>query len=173
MKNITLHINDKEYRLSVSDHEMLSSVIRDKANLTGTKLGCEQGSCGACTVLIDNKPILSCITPAVRYEGARITTIEGLAQNGKLHGLQKKLVEKGAIQCGYCTPGMIMSALGYLYQNPEPTIHEIKEAISGNLCRCTGYKKIIEAISEYVLEKNKSVVVNGKVPEKKHTQIFM
>lgn len=166
MKNITLHINDKEYRLSVSDHEMLSSVIRDKANLTGTKLGCEQGSCGACTVLIDNKPILSCITPAVRYEGARITTIEGLAQNGKLHGLQKKLVEKGAIQCGYCTPGMIMSALGYLYQNPEPTIHEIKEAISGNLCRCTGYKKIIEAISEYVLEKNKSVVVNGKVPGK-------
>ncbi len=154
MKQIKLYINNKEYDFLINSHDMLSTVIREKADLTGTKLGCEQGSCGACTVLAEGSPVLSCIAPAARYDGAHITTIEGVAVNGELHNLQKKFVEKGSIQCGYCTPGMVMSALGYLNKNPNPTTNEIKEAISGNLCRCTGYKKIIEAISEYVSEKN-------------------
>ncbi|RPI19283.1 MAG: aldehyde oxidase [Ignavibacteriae bacterium] len=162
MKQIKLYINNKEYDFLVKGHEMLSTVIREKAGLTGTKLGCEQGSCGACTVLVDGSPLLSCIAPAIRYDGARITTIEGIAVNGELHDLQKKFVEKGSIQCGYCTPGMVMSILGYLNKNPNPSSNEIKEAISGNLCRCTGYKKIIEAISEYVSEKN-----GNALPDKK------
>ena len=156
MKQITLFVNDKEHSLLVNDHEKLSFVLRERIGLTGTKQGCEQGSCGACTVLLDDTPILSCITPALKCSGHRITTIEEIAQNGKLHKLQEKFVEKGAIQCGYCTPGMVMSALGYLKNNPNPTLQEIKESISGNLCRCTGYKKIIEAIHEYVLEINGS-----------------
>jgi 4-hydroxybenzoyl-CoA reductase alpha subunit len=154
MKELTLYINNREHRLLVKDHEKLSFVLREKACLTGTKLGCEQGSCGACTVLLDDIPILSCITPAVKCNGRRITTIEGIAENGNLHKLQEKFVEKGAIQCGYCTPGIVMSSLGYLKKNPNPSLQEIKESISGNLCRCTGYKKIIESIHEYVLESN-------------------
>jgi 4-hydroxybenzoyl-CoA reductase subunit alpha len=154
MKKITLFVNDREHSLLVNDHEKLSFVLRERIGLTGTKLGCEQGSCGACTVILDDTPILSCITPVLKCNGHRITTIEGIAQKGKLHKLQEKFVEKGAIQCGYCTPGMIMSSIGYLKKNPSPTIHEINESISGNLCRCTGYKKIIEAIHEYVSESN-------------------
>jgi 4-hydroxybenzoyl-CoA reductase subunit alpha len=154
MKQISLNINGKKHELLIHEHELLSMVLRDRIGLTGTKIGCEQGSCGACTILVDDKPVTSCITPAIKCNKKNITTIEGIAQNGKLHKLQEKFVEKGALQCGYCTPGMIMSALGYLNENPNPDINEIKEAISGNLCRCTGYKKIIEAISEYVLEVN-------------------
>src|SRR5512143_1271138 len=120
MKEITLYINNREHRLLVKDHEKLSFVLREKVGLTGTKLGCEQGSCGACTVLLDDTPILSCITPAVKCNGRKITTIEGIAQNGELHKLQEKFVEKGAIQCGYCTPGMVMSSIGYLKKNPNP-----------------------------------------------------
>ncbi len=142
-------MNGKQYELLVDPHEMLSAVIRDKIGLTGTKIGCEQGTCGACTVLADGKPVLSCISPALRFDNAAITTIEALAQNGALHALQQKFVEKGAIQCGFCTPGMVMTALDFINNNPDPTINEIKEALSGNLCRCTGYKKIIEAVAEY------------------------
>ncbi len=156
MRQIKLNINDVSYEFLVDEHEMLANTIRNRAGLTGTKLGCEQGSCGACTVLINDVPALSCITPVIKCEGAEILTIEAIAQNGKLHRLQEKFVEKGAIQCGYCTPGMVMSSLGFLKNNPNPTINEIKESISGNLCRCTGYKKIIEAISEYASE------INGK-----------
>lgn len=154
MKQITIFVNDKEHSILVNDQEKLSFVLRERIGLTGTKLGCEQGSCGACTVLLDDTPILSCITPALKCSGRKITTIEGIAQNGKLHKLQEKFVEKGAIQCGYCTPGMVMSFIGYQKKNPNPSVQEIKESISGNLCRCTGYKKIIEAIHEYVLETN-------------------
>lgn len=154
MKRISLNINGKKLDLLINDYELLSTVLRDKVGLTGTKIGCEQGSCGACTVLVEDKAVLSCITPAVKCGGKNITTIEGIAQNGKLYKLQEKFVEKGALQCGYCTPGMIMSAIGYLNENPNPDTNEIKEAISGNLCRCTGYKKIIEAISEYASEVN-------------------
>jgi 4-hydroxybenzoyl-CoA reductase subunit alpha len=163
MKQITIFVNDKEHSLLVNDHEKLSFVLRERIGLTGTKLGCEQGSCGACTVLLDDTPILSCITPALKCNGHRITTIEGIAQNGKLHKLQEKFVEKGAIQCGYCTPGMVISSIGYLKNNANPTIQEIKESISGNLCRCTGYKKIIEAIHEYVSEANGEKLTGKKI----------
>lgn len=149
MRQLKLKINGKQYELLVDSHEMLSSLIRDKIGLTGTKIGCEQGTCGACTVIADGQPILSCISPALRYQDAEIITIEALAQKGELHALQQKFVEKGAIQCGFCTPGMVMTALDFVRNNPAPSIPEIKEALSGNLCRCTGYKKIIEAVAEY------------------------
>ncbi|MCZ2357603.1 MAG: molybdopterin-dependent oxidoreductase [Bacteroidia bacterium] len=154
MHLIELTINDKKYHLAVEPHETLADVIREKAHLTGTKLGCEQASCGACTVWIDGKATQSCITPALRAAGSSITTIEGIAQNGKLHRLQELFVQKGATQCGYCTPGMIMTTLDFLKENSNPTQDEIREALSGNLCRCTGYVKIIEAVDTYVQETN-------------------
>ena len=154
MKQIGLNINGKQFHLLVEEHEMLSTVIRERAGLTGTKIGCEQGSCGACTVLVNNEPVLSCITPALKFDKAHITTIEGLSQDGSLHKLQEKFVEKGAIQCGFCTPGMVMTALDFVNHNPHPTIDQIKDGLSGNLCRCTGYKKIIEAVAEYAVERN-------------------
>ncbi len=153
MKQATFYVNGKKHSIMVGNHEMLSDVIRNKIGLTGTKEGCSQGSCGACTVFVNNEAVLSCITPALRYDGATITTIEGIANAEGLHRLQEKFVEKGAIQCGFCTPGMLMTALDFLNHNPNPTIDEIKMALSGNLCRCTGYKKIIEAVAEYVKEK--------------------
>jgi len=152
MKPINIKINNKVYNFLVDDHEMLSNVIREKAGLTGTKIGCEQGSCGACTVMVNKEPVLSCITPALRFDGAEITTIEGVSTNGELHLLQEKFVEKGAIQCGFCTPGMVITALDFVNKNPDPSIHAIKDALSGNVCRCTGYKKIIEAVAEYAAE---------------------
>ncbi len=154
MKILKLNVNGKQHEVLVEEHEMLSHVIREKVGLTGTKIGCEQGSCGACTVLVNNEPVLSCITPALRFENANITTIEGISENGELHGLQKKFVEKGAIQCGFCTPGMVMTALDFVNKNPATDIDGIKYALSGNLCRCTGYKKIIEAVAEYASEAN-------------------
>jgi 4-hydroxybenzoyl-CoA reductase alpha subunit len=157
MQQISLKINGRKYDLLVGDHEMLSHVIREKAGLTGTKVGCEQGSCGACTVLVNDKAVLSCITPAMRCDNAEITTIEALSQNGRLHLLQEKFVEKGAVQCGFCTPGMVMTALSLsktlISKEGIPgLIHQIREGLSGNLCRCTGYKKVIEAVAEYVME---------------------
>jgi len=166
MNRINLKINGRKFELLVDPHEMLSSVIREKAGFTGTKIGCEQGSCGACTVLVNKEPVLSCITPAMRFDGAEITTIEGVSKNGELHQLQEKFVEKGAIQCGFCTPGMVITALDFVNKNPNPSIHEIKEALSGNVCRCTGYKKIIEAVAEYADEKQ-----NGKPTKDKKTEI--
>lgn len=162
MKSITLKINDKVFNILADEHEMLSTAIRQKAGLTGTKIGCEQGSCGACTVLVNGKPVLSCITPAVRCDNTEVLTIEGLAKNGTLHDLQQKFVEKGATQCGFCTPGMVMTAIDFVDKNPDPSINEIKKALSGNLCRCTGYKKIIEAVAEYANEQK-----NGKSLKKK------
>ncbi|HQQ94271.1 MAG TPA: molybdopterin-dependent oxidoreductase [Bacteroidia bacterium] len=150
MKVLTLTVNGTKHQVLAEEHESLAHVLREKIHLTGTKLGCEQGSCGACTVLADGAVIQSCITPAMRLEGSEITTIEGIADSEKLHPLQARFVEYGAIQCGYCTPGMVMSALAFLKENPRPSRDEIREAISGNLCRCTGYKKIIDAIEAYV-----------------------
>ncbi len=157
MQQISLKINGRQYHLLVDDHEMLSHVIREKVGLTGTKVGCEQGSCGACTVLMNGKAVLSCITPAMRCDNAEITTIEALAKDGKLHKLQEKFVEKGAIQCGFCTPGMVMTALSLTptltkEKGEDSFLFQIKEGLSGNLCRCTGYKKIIEAVVEYASE---------------------
>lgn len=154
MKILSLIVNGTEHQVLVNEHDMLAKVLRDKIFLTGTKMGCEQGSCGACTVLMNNTPVQSCITPALRCEGANITTIEGIGHNGNLHLLQKKFVEHGAIQCGYCTPGMVMTALSFIKENPNPGIDEIKDALSGNLCRCTGYQKIISAVADYAKEAN-------------------
>jgi len=154
MRKLSIVVNNVQHNLLVEEHDTLAKIIREKIQLTGTKIGCEQGSCGACTVLIDGTPIQSCIAPALKYNRSNITTVEGIAQNGRLHLLQTKFVEKGAIQCGYCTPGMILTAISFLDENPDPTTQEIKEALSGNLCRCTGYKKIIEAVSEYVKDIN-------------------
>ncbi len=166
MKAIKLTVNDKEYQVLVSPHDMLSKVLREKIQLTGTKLGCEQASCGACTVFVDGKAVQSCITPAMRVENAIITTIEGVADQNKLHKLQEKFVQKGAVQCGYCTPGMIMTSLDFLEENPKPTTAEIKEALSGNLCRCTGYKKIIDAVESYVKDQD-----NHQDPEEKYKML--
>lgn len=157
MKVLKLTVNGKKHEVLADEHEMLSNVIREKIGLTGTKIGCSQGSCGACTVWVNNEPVLSCITPALRFEGADVTTIEGISINGELHQLQEKFVEKGAIQCGFCTPGMVMTALDFVNKNQHCSVYDIKEALSGNICRCTGYKKIIQAVAEYATEVN-----NGK-----------
>ncbi|NOY48081.1 MAG: molybdopterin-dependent oxidoreductase [Chlorobi bacterium] len=157
MNIIKLIVNEKEYHVVAEPHDTLAKVLREKIQLTGTKLGCEQASCGACTVFVNGKAVQSCITPVMRVAGSTITTIEGVADQNKLHKLQEKFVEKGAIQCGYCTPGMIMSTLAYLEENQNPTTSDIKEALSGNLCRCTGYKKIIEAVEAYVNDEQSSI----------------
>ena len=153
MEKVELIINGKTHQVLVEPHDSLAKVIRENIQLTGTKLGCEQASCGACTVWVDGVAVQSCITPVMRANGKQIQTIEGIADKNELHLLQQKFVEKGAIQCGYCTPGMIMTTLEFLQDNPTPTQAEIREAISGNLCRCTGYVKIIEAIEAYVHDK--------------------
>jgi carbon-monoxide dehydrogenase small subunit len=127
----------------------LNEVLREDLNLTGTKFGCGSGDCGACTVLVEGRSVNSCLTLAVEMDGRQITTVEGLAPSGeRLHPIQASFIEKGAIQCGFCTPGMEMSALHLLEQRPRPTEGEIRSAISGNLCRCTGYTKIVEAVAD-------------------------
>ena len=143
---ITLNINDEPCRLTVTANETLREVLRDRLELTGTKAGCDDGSCGACTVLINDQPVRSCLTLAVEAEDEKITTIEHLAQDNQLHPLQQAFVDHHAIQCGFCTPGMVMSARALLERNPHPSDGEITEAISGNLCRCTGYESIIAAV---------------------------
>ena len=154
MKHILqLHVNGEAYEVLAEIHKTLLEVLREDLGLTGTKRGCDLGTCGACTVLIDGKPYLSCLTLAADARGKEILTIEGLSQNGDLHPLQKAFIEKGAIQCGFCTPGMILTAKAFLDQHPHPSEDETKKAISGNLCRCTGYVKIVEAIQS-VTEKS-------------------
>jgi len=143
---ITLNVNGKEYPLEVKANEILLNVLRDKLGLMGTKYGCGIGECGACTVLLDGKAILSCQSLAFTADGKKITTIEGLEHNGTLHPLQQAFIDEGAVQCGYCTPGMILSAKALLDTKPDPSDQEIKQAIRGNLCRCTGYTNIIRAI---------------------------
>jgi len=165
MEIIQLTVNGKLYSVIVEPHDTLSKVLREKIQLTGTKIGCEQASCGACTVFVDGAAVQSCITPAIRVSGSVITTIEGIADGNKLHRLQEKFVEKGAVQCGYCTPGMIMTSLDFLKDNPTPTNDEIKDALSGNLCRCTGYKKIIEAVASYADEENSKKIIQENVKE--------
>ncbi|OGP98564.1 MAG: (2Fe-2S)-binding protein [Deltaproteobacteria bacterium RBG_19FT_COMBO_46_12] len=154
MKHILkLHVNGEDFEILTEVNKTLLEVLREDLGLTGTKRGCDMGACGACTVLINGKPQLSCLTLATMVQGKKIITIEGLAREGKLHPLQKAFVEKGAIQCGFCTPGMILTAKSFLDENPHPSEGEIKEAISGNICRCTGYVKIIEAITSVVEKK--------------------
>lgn len=144
--NIILTINNKVYELAVEPKLTLLEVLRDQLRLTGTKVGCNMGDCGACAVIMDGKPVNACLVLAVQANGREILTVEGLADERELHPIQRAFLEKGAVQCGFCTPGMLLSAKGLLDQNPSPSVEEIKVAISGNLCRCTGYVKIIEAI---------------------------
>jgi len=147
--DITLSVNGDIYRIAVDPWRTLNEVLREDLNLTGTKLGCGSGDCGACTVLLDGNSVSSCLTLAVEADGREITTVEGLAPSGdRLHPIQEAFIEKGAIQCGFCTPGMEMSALYLLRQNPAPTEEEIRQHLSGNLCRCTGYNKIVDAIAD-------------------------
>lgn len=151
MINFTL--NDEPIEYLVDNHITLLQMIREDFDLTGAKEGCGAGECGACTVIIDDQAVNACLVLAVEADGKEITTIEGLAQGGELHPLQVSFIENAALQCGYCTPGMIMTAKVLLDENPHPTEDEIKDGISGNLCRCTGYKKIIEAI-QFVADRN-------------------
>jgi carbon-monoxide dehydrogenase small subunit len=145
---ITLNVNGKDHPLQVKPNEILLNVLRDRLGLMGTKYGCGIGECGACTVLLDGKAILSCQTLAFTADGKSITTIEGLEQGGELDPLQQAFIDEGAVQCGYCTPGMILSAKALLNTRTDPTTDEIKQAIRGNLCRCTGYTNIVRAIKK-------------------------
>ena len=147
MKRILrLSVNGREYEVAVSPHRTLLKVLREELGLSGSKDGCDLGSCGTCTVIIDGNPVLSCLTLACSCEGKEILTIEGISSEGKLHSLQENFMKYGAVQCGYCTPGMIMSAKALLDENPNPSELDARRAISGNLCRCTGYVKIVEAV---------------------------
>ncbi len=145
---ITMNVNGKAYEIAVAPNRTLTQVLRDDLNLLGTKEGCGVGDCGACTVIMDGNPVNSCLILAVQAGGSEITTIEGVAGTGGLHPIQQAFVDLGAIQCGFCTPGMVLSAKNLLEKNPEPTELEIRQALSGNLCRCTGYQKIVEAVQE-------------------------
>jgi aerobic-type carbon monoxide dehydrogenase small subunit (CoxS/CutS family) len=145
-QTLIMTLNGEEVAVQVKPSALLVEVLRDQLELTGTKVACGEGECGACTVLLDGEPVNSCLVPALKAQGREVMTVEGLASLGELHPLQKAFVEHGAVQCGYCTPGMLMSAKALLDHNSNPTEDEVRLAISGNLCRCTGYAKIVEAI---------------------------
>ena len=151
-KVISFNLHGEDIQVLAEPNRTLLDLLRDDLGLTGTKKGCEAGECGACTVMLDGRPVNSCITLAAEVEGCRVITVEGVAQDGQLSPLQRQFIDKWAFQCGYCTAGMIMSAKALLERNPHPTELEIREAIEGNLCRCTGYVKIIEAIQAVVAE---------------------
>ncbi len=143
---VTLTINGKSHTVLAEPRALLVHVLRDTLNLTGTHVGCDTSQCGACTVLVDGQAVKSCTILAVQAEGSQVTTIEGIAKGDTLHPLQQAFWEKHGLQCGFCTPGMIMTAMDFLARNPDPTDEEIRHAIEGNLCRCTGYQNIVAAI---------------------------
>lgn len=147
---ISTTINNRKYELSVLPNQTLLQFLREELGLTGTKCGCEIGECGACTVLLDGEAINSCLVLAPQIDGKEVLTVEGLAKDGKLHPLQESFMNHDAVHCGFCTPGMLMSAKALLDKNPNPTEQEIRTAISGNLCRCTGYVQIVEAVKGVV-----------------------
>jgi xanthine dehydrogenase YagT iron-sulfur-binding subunit len=147
-KQITFTINGEKCTLVVEPQETLLDVIREKLNLTGTKKICDRGECGGCTVLLDGKPVYSCMYLAIRADGADIQTVEGLAQEDKLHPIQQAFIDKDAYQCGFCTPGFLMTSSAFLMKNSNPSLEEIKKALSGNICRCGNYTKIYQAIAE-------------------------
>ncbi|WP_278549130.1 (2Fe-2S)-binding protein [Cloacibacillus evryensis] len=143
---IKFKLNGEDVEELVQDNITMVDFLRQQMHMTGTKRGCEEGECGACTILLDGAAVDSCLMLAVEAAGREVVTIEGVMKDGVLHPLQREFMDKWALQCGFCTPGMIMSALSLLHENPHPTEHEIRDAIAGNLCRCTGYTKIVEAI---------------------------
>ncbi len=145
---LSLRVNGETHSVAAEPHHTLLEVLREEMGLTGTKHGCELGECGACTVLVDGAPVLSCLTLPIELEGAEVTTVEGLARGPELHPLQTAFAEEAAAQCGYCTPGILMAAKALLDRNPAPTREEMAQAIAGNLCRCTGYTAIYEAIEK-------------------------
>ena len=150
MREIGLKVNGIDYILNIDKDIRLIDLLRDKLGLTGTKEGCGEGECGACTVIMDGVSVNSCLVMAFQADGSNILTIEGLEEEGKLHPIQKAFMEEGAVQCGYCTPGMIMSVKALLDKQPYPSREEIRKGISGNLCRCTGYNKIVDATERAV-----------------------
>ena len=157
MKKITLHfiLNEEPVSLEIDENARLLDVIRDVAGLTGTKEGCGVGECGACTVILEGEAVDSCIVLAASVEGKHVTTVEGLAKNGKLDPVQQAVLDHHALQCGFCTPGLLMSAKALLDKKPNPTRDEIKTAIAGNLCRCTGYQQLVEAFEDAAKEYQK------------------
>ncbi len=147
MQTLTMVVNDSEVTVEVRPDETLADVLRDRLGLIGTKIACGEGECGACTVLLDGVAVTSCITPAMKAQGRRVVTIEGLSEDGKMHIIQQAFVDATASQCGYCTPGFIMATKALLDTHPNPTREEIMQGISGNLCRCTGYYQIVDAVA--------------------------
>lgn len=145
---VSIEVNGELHDVPVRPRHMLVEVLREKIGLTGTKDGCEQGVCGACTVLLDGRPALACMTLAIECDGKTVRTVEGLAAGDRISALQQAFLDQGAVQCGFCTPGVLMSATALLERNPSPTLPEIKKALEGNLCRCTGYNAIVAAIRQ-------------------------
>ncbi|MBI4673111.1 MAG: (2Fe-2S)-binding protein [Chloroflexi bacterium] len=144
--HIKLTVNGDSHELDVDPRRTLMEILREELELHGTHEGCGSGDCGACTVLLDDEPVPSCLVLAADVDGREVVTVEGLVQNGEPHAVQKAIVAHGGIQCGYCTPGIVISSVALLKENPHPTEHEVREAIAGNLCRCTGYQKIVDAV---------------------------
>ena len=147
---VTLKVNGESYDLMIAPYRTLLDVLREEIHLTGSKKGCDVGDCGACTVLLDGKPVNACLVVAATADGTEITTIEGLAQDGNLHPLQQAFVKEGAVQCGFCTSGTLMSLKALFDRNSSPSMDEVKSAIAGNLCRCTGYAKIFKAVESVI-----------------------
>ena len=151
---ITLNVNGRNQTTLAEPREILADVLRDRLGLTGTHLGCEHGVCGACTVLLDGEMVRSCLLFAVQAQGSEITTIEGLEENGELHPMQKAFSEYHGLQCGFCTPGMILAGIDLLKRNPDPSAEEVRDDMGGNICRCTGYQKIVESVLGAAREMN-------------------
>ena len=151
---LRLRVNGEDHDVAAATHKTLLEVLREEMGLTGTKHGCELGECGTCTVLVDGQPVLSCLALPIELEGREVTTVEGMAAGGRLHPLQQAFAELGAAQCGYCTPGILLTARALLGENPKPTRQEIRTALAGNLCRCTGYTKILDAVELAALRSN-------------------
>jgi carbon-monoxide dehydrogenase small subunit len=156
--SITVTVNGEPTQVAFESYKTLLEVLREDLNLCGTKHGCELGECGACAVLVDDEPVLSCLVLGVECDGRRVTTVEGLVTDGRLHPLQERFADLGAAQCGYCTPGLLVTAKALLDEHPDPTREQIREALAGNLCRCTGYQQIVEAVEAAVADGRRGTV---------------